>query len=106
MELKNVLIHHVFFWLKNPDSLEDKAMLVNGLRKLSEVKSIQYFQIGQPAATFRDVVERSYSISWLLVFADAADQESYQTDPVHLEFIENCGHLWSHVRVHDTIDIN
>lgn len=105
MELKSVFIHHVLFWLKNPDSQTDKALLIAGLQRLSTLATIQQFQIGQPADTFRDVVERTYSISWLLIFANAADHESYQSDPLHLNFIENCGHLWSHVRVHDTIDI-
>ena len=68
MELKNVFIHHVLFWLKNPDSQPDKALLIAGLQKLSTLATIQQFQIGQPAETFRDVVERTYSIPgcWFL----------------------------------------
>jgi len=45
-ELKKAFIHHVFFWLKNSDSTEDKAKLIQGLRKLSKVKTIQQFHIG------------------------------------------------------------
>ena len=31
----NVFVHHVYFWLKNPDSDEDLGNLINGVRKLN-----------------------------------------------------------------------
>jgi len=100
-----MFIHHVYFWLKNPDSKEDKAKLVEGLKKLSKAKTIKSFHIGQPAATNRDVIDRSYSISWCLFFDNPADQDSYQTDPIHLKFVEECSSLWSKVIVYDSVDI-
>ena len=105
MSIKHVFIHHVYFWLKNTGSEEDRARLVEGLRKLSGVNTIKQFHIGQPAGTNREVIERSYAVSWLLFFDNADDQESYQSDPVHLNFIEECSHLWSKVIVYDSIDI-
>ena len=79
--------------------------LIEGLRKLSKVKTIKSYHIGQPAGTNRDVIDRSYSISWLLFFENAADQDSYQTDPIHLKFVEECSSLWTKVVVYDSIDI-
>ena len=35
---KNMFIHHVYFWLKNPESKEDFAKLVKGLEALSKVE--------------------------------------------------------------------
>ncbi len=104
-ELKNCFIHHVYFWLKNPDSKADLEQLVAGLKKLSTVKTIQQFHIGKPAATRRDVIESSYAVSWFTQFANAADEEQYQTDPIHLKFIEECSHLWSKVTVYDAVDM-
>jgi len=104
-ELKKKFIHHVYFWLKNKGNAADKAKLIEGLRKLSAVKTIQQFNIGMPADTNRDVIDSSYSISWMLVFKNGKDQASYQTDPIHLKFIEDCAHLWSKVVVYDTIDV-
>ena len=103
-ELKGVFIHHVFFWLKNSGNAEDRAQLIMGLKKLSAVKTIRQFHIGKPAQTNRDVIERSYSISWFVLFDNAADQESYQSDPIHLKFVDECSHLWSKVVVHDSVD--
>lgn len=101
---KTVFYHHVFFWLQNEGSATDKEKLIEGLKKLSTVKTIQHFHIGKPANTHRDVIDSSYAVSWLLEFASDADQASYQTDPIHLKFIEECKHLWKKVVVYDTID--
>ncbi len=103
---KGMFIHHVYFWLKNSGNQEDKAKLIEGLKKLSKVKTIKNFYIGEPAATRREVIDSSYDVSWLLFFDNAADQDSYQTDPVHLKFVEQCASLWTKVTVYDSIDVN
>lgn len=100
----STFIHHVYFWLNNPDSKEDLAKLVEGLKKLSSVKTIKKFYIGKPADTNRDVIDSSYNVSWLLFFDNKADQDSYQVDPIHLKFVEECKHLWKRVTVYDTVE--
>ena len=102
---KGMFIHHVYFWLKNSGNKDDKAKLVEGLKKLSKVKTIKKHYIGQPAATRRGVIDSSYDVSWLLFFETAADQDSYQTDPAHLKFVEECSSLWTKVVVYDSIDV-
>ena len=104
MQLQNIFIHHVFFWLKNSNSKEDLEALTAGLYKLSNVETIRQFHIGKPAATNRAVIDTSYSVSWCLIFDNAEDQESYQVDPVHLNFVKECSHLWSKVLVYDSVD--
>jgi len=99
-----MFIHHVYFWLKNPGNKEDKAKLIEGLKKLSKVTTIKDHYIGQPAATRREVIDSSYDVSWLLFFDNAADQDSYQTDPIHLKFVEECSSVWTKVVVYDSID--
>lgn len=105
MQMKNVFIHHVYFWLKNADSADDNAALVAGLEKLAACATIQHYHIGKPAATSRDVIDGSYALSWCLFFANKADQDAYQTDPIHLHFIATCQHLWRKVVVYDSIDV-
>ncbi|MGN6492709.1 MAG: Dabb family protein [Agriterribacter sp.] len=105
MTENNTFIHHVYFWLNNPESKEDFDKLVAGLKKLSAVKTIKTFYIGKPADTNRDVIDRSYSVSWLLLFNNKADQDSYQTDPIHLKFVDECKHLWKKVIVYDTVNV-
>jgi len=104
-EMKNVFIHHVYFWLKNTGDADDLQRLVAGLKKLSVVTTIRQFHIGIPAATSREVIDGSYSVSWLLLFNNKADQDSYQADPVHLQFVETCSSLWKKVIVYDSVDV-
>jgi hypothetical protein len=43
--IENKFIHHVYFWLKNADSKEDRSGLIEGLKKLSKVTTIKSFHI-------------------------------------------------------------
>jgi hypothetical protein len=104
-EMKKIFIHHVYFWLKNAGNASDRDKLVEGLTKLSKVKTIKNFHIGKPAATNRDVIDTSYAISWFVLFENDGDQASYQTDPIHLKFVEDYSHLWSKVIVYDSVDV-
>lgn len=98
------LVHHVFFWLKNPDSREDRARLLAGLRTLANIESVRAAQFGVPASTEkRDVVDNSYSVSEILYFDDTAGQKIYQDHPIHQQFVADCSHLWVRVVVYDAI---
>lgn len=103
---KKQLVHHVFFWLKNPDSKEDLAKLLAGLRTLEKIETIRKLHIGVPASTEkRDVVDASYHASELMFFDDTAGQKIYQDHPIHQKFIKECGHLWERVVVYDSMDV-
>ena len=98
------LVHHVFFWLKNPDSKEDLAALLAGVRTLAQIETVRALHVGVPASTEkRAVVESSYSASELLLFDSVEDQDIYQVHPLHQKFIADCSHLWSRVTVFDSI---
>lgn len=103
-KMKNLFIHQVYFWLKNPGNEADKVKLIEGLNKLAAVKSIKDYHLGVPAGSGREVVDGSFAISWLTVFKDKAAQDAYQIDPIHLRFVEDYSHLWSKVIVYDSID--
>ena len=103
---KKQLVHHVFFWLKNPDSKEDLQKLLDGLKTLRMIETIRELRIGVPAATEqRDVIDSSYQASELMFFDDLEGQKTYQDHPIHQKFIADCGHLWEKVVVYDSIDI-
>ena len=103
---KPMLVHHVYFWLKNPNSKEDLKKLLDGLKTLEKIETIRASHIGVPATTEkRDVIDASYSASELFIFDDVAGQDVYQTHPLHLKFIENCSALWSKVVVYDSMDV-
>lgn len=96
-------VHHVLFYLKNPNSAEDKAQLIEGLKALSKVPCIVLSNIGTPANTTRDVIEKDYSISWLCLFESPEKEEEYQVHPLHDTFKETCHHLWQKVVIYDAL---
>jgi hypothetical protein len=100
---QHLFIHHVYFWLARPGNKVDHYELLEGLKNLSEAPIIKSFHIGMPAGTYRDVIDTSYDFSWLLIFDSREDQDAYQVDPIHLEFVEKCKHLWQKVVVYDSI---
>ena len=103
---KKQLAHHVFFWLKNPDSTTDRDKLIEGLRTLAKIETIKKLHIGIPASTEkRDVVDNSYHVSELMFFDSVEGQNTYQVHPVHQKFIADYGHLWSKVLVYDTMEV-
>lgn len=99
-----MVVHHVFFWLKNPSSTADRDKLIEGLKTLKKIETIRQLHIGVPASTEkRDVVDNSYSVSELMFFDDVAGQNTYQEHPIHKKFVENCSSLWEKVIVYDAI---
>jgi hypothetical protein len=102
---KNQLVHHVFFWLKNPDSKADRDKLVEGVKTLSKIETIRKLHVGVLASTEkRDVVDTSWQVSELMFFDDTAGQKVYQDHPLHQAFIKNYSHLWAKVVVYDAME--
>lgn len=100
---KELFVHHVYFFLKNPNNEADKTKLLEGLEKLSKVPTIRMVHIGSPASTNRSVIERGYSVSWLCFFDNLEEQEVYQKHPIHLKFVEDYSYLWEKVIVYDSV---
>ena len=71
MDNKYPIIHHVLFWLKNPDSKEDRDKLVAGVKTLSKIEIIRELRVGVVADTEkRDVVDKSWAVSELMFFSN------------------------------------
>lgn len=101
------LIHHAFFWLKNPGSLDDRDKLVAGIETLRNIRQVARLHIGVPAPTEqRDVVEAGYDVSELMFFNSVSDQKAYQDHPTHQAFVAKYGHLWKKVVVYDALNLN
>lgn len=99
------LVHHVFFWLKNPSSTADRDKLLAGVKSLKKIETIKMLHVGVPASTEkRDVVDNSYHVSELMFFDTVEDQKIYQDHPIHQEFIKNHSMLWEKVVVYDVME--
>jgi hypothetical protein len=102
--MKNIFVHHVFFWLKDPKDAEARKQFEKGLQGLITVPQIQSHHIGTPVESPRDVVDDSFTYSYMAFFKNKEDQDVYQSHPIHLKFVEDCQHLWQKVIVYDAMD--
>lgn len=99
---KYPIVHHVFFWLKNPESTADRDKLIEGIKTLKKIESVKKLHVGIVAETEkREVVDQSWSVSELIFFKNLEGEAAYQTHPVHVDFVKNYSHLWEKVRVYD-----
>ena len=95
-------VHSVYFWLKNPDSKEDRTKFENSLHQF--LMDSQYAKtgfLGIPPKATRAVVDDSFTYNLIVTFESAAAQQSYQEEEAHLVFIEECKDLWEKVVVYD-----
>lgn len=104
--IKGKFEHVVLFYMNNPDNEEERSLLEKGMKDL--ISSSQYIvsaHVGVPAMTEREVVDNSYTYNYTVTFKSKEDQDAYQTEPVHLAFVETYKHLWDKVQIFDSINI-
>ena len=84
------VLHMVYFWLANPDSAEDKAKLIKGLKSLQAIPQVQALHVGVPASTLkRDVIDNSFHVSEAnleLIFLGLWDRLSGVSGPIYFHF--------------------
>ncbi len=99
-----MLAHNVFFTLADK-SAANRDKLIAGCKKyLADHPGAVFFGCGVVAEELnRDVNDRDFDVALHIVFADAASQDRYQVAPRHLAFVAECKHLWSRVRVFDSV---
>ncbi|MFA9389949.1 MAG: Dabb family protein [Prolixibacteraceae bacterium] len=104
--IENMLIHHVYFWLNDPENTDVCKQFEKGISKLIKVETIHQSHFGRPASTEkREVVDHSYTYSLMLMFQSQNDQDVYQVHPIHKKFVEENSMLWDKVIVYDSTNI-
>tara|TARA_Y100001933_G_scaffold173985_1_gene172419 strand:- start:210 stop:509 length:300 start_codon:yes stop_codon:yes gene_type:complete len=97
-----MLTHTVIFWLKEGLTKEDRDLFFEGVNTLATISSVENTFIGTPANTpKRPVVDDSYDCALSVSIKNLDDHDLYQADPIHLAFVEKCGHLWEKVIIYD-----
>ena len=99
--------HVVYFWLNNPENPQERQYFETELRTLfKESKYTQTNFLGIPPKASRDVVDDSFTYAMIVTFESAVAQQAYQTEAVHLSFIEKTSHLLKRFQVYDAQDLN
>ena len=98
-------VHSVYFWLKNPDNLENTNAFEKAIRKLIRTNpQATSNHFGKAAEVEeRAVIDNSFTYFYMMSFSDLKTQKLYQTDPTHEIFIKEAAHLWERVIVYDSI---
>jgi hypothetical protein len=101
---KTMLLHSVYFWLKNGVSEVERKEFEKGMRDLvADVKEVHKSEIGKPAGTpDRSVVDHSFHYSLCVWFTSIENHDIYQEHPAHKRFVDDFSSLWTEVRVYDS----
>ena len=102
-ENENLFIHHVFFWMKNPEDPNERKIFEEALVELGTIESIKLLHIGKPADTDRPVIDNTYHYSFLVGFNDRKGHDIYQEHPIHDKFRNEYSPMWTKVLVYDSV---
>lgn len=97
-----MLIHSVFFYLREDLSAAQRAeFLHEGLEPLGKL-GMEGFYVGTPApVTRRPLVDSSYTFAMTCMFKDVASHDAYQAHPVHQAFVSRFKTCWVRVQIYD-----
>jgi hypothetical protein len=99
-------VHSVFFWLKEPENREAHQEFLDHLRTFIDASDyVKSKHIGIKQASSREVVDSDYSYSLVVTFNNQEEQNQYQSEPVHVKFVEDAQHLWHKVVVYDSLSV-
>ena len=97
-----MLVHNVFFALKDPTPAAIQHLLAECRKYLTDHPGVAYFGCGTLADLARPVNDRDFHVGLHMVFADRAAHDTYQVHDRHVRFIDTNKDTWRQVRVFDT----
>ncbi len=97
-----MLVHSVYFYLKEGVSDGEKADFRQSVAALGNIETVHALYLGSPAATpDRPVIEKGYALALTVLFRTIEDHNVYQEHTNHLKFIQENRNLWKKVVVYD-----
>jgi len=75
------VIHVMLFWLKRPGNVDDRNVLLRGLRTLRRVRGVTELRVGRPLPGDRPGLEQSFDLGLIVVFRDREALEKFEQDP-------------------------
>lgn len=80
--------HVVIFWVDSANSNAADELIAGAERYLRPIPGILSFHVGKMAPSHRPVVDQTYQVALNVIFPNKEVQDSYQTHPLHVEFVE------------------
>ena len=99
-----LLVHDVYFTLKDNSPAARQALVAACRKCLSQHPGTVFFACGTLAAELnREVNDRGFDVALHIAFEDQAAHDRYQEAPSHHQFIEENKDTWKQVRVFDSV---
>ncbi len=97
-----MLVHSVYFWLRDGLSCGELEEFRAGLESLAAIPGVAALHIGAPAPTPpRPVVIADYTLGITALMDGMETHDAYQTHPLHLAFLKQFSPMWTRVQVYD-----
>lgn len=98
-----MILHSVFFYLNDNAAIDTAGnMKKEILSDLANIDTVRDIWAGPPEGIERDVVDNDYAMSLHALFEDKEALQSYQTDEVHVAFVDKYKSFFERIRVFDT----
>jgi hypothetical protein len=100
-----MLVHNVYFSLKEP-SVAARQRLLDACKKyLTDHPGVEFFACGLLAqALDRPVNDRAFDVALNMAFTDQAAHDRYQVSERHRQFVGENQATWAKVRVFDSLE--
>lgn len=99
-----MLVHSVYFWLKEELSDRERADFRAGLEGLAGIPEVERVFVGTPAETPpRPVIDDSYTFGLVVLLPGLAEHDVYQQHPLHQQFLARFKDDWERVQVYDVV---
>ncbi len=99
-----MLVHSVYFWLR--DDIDDtrRQAFREGLESLRGVPSVKEMYVGVPAdSPSRPVLVTDYDFALTVIMEDMGAHDIYQEHPLHLAFLGAFSGCWNRVQIYDAV---
>lgn len=97
-----MLVHSVYFWLKEDICEAKRQAFYEGLSGLSRIPSVVKLYVGTPAQTAkRPVIDDSYTFGLVVIFNDMEGHDTYQSHEIHKNFLSEFSSYWFKVLIYD-----
>ncbi|HOL20912.1 MAG TPA: Dabb family protein [Candidatus Hydrogenedens sp.] len=97
-----MVVHSVYFWLKEDICEAKKQAFYEGLLELSKIPSVVKLYVGTPAQTAkRPVIDDSYTFGLVVIFSNIKGHDAYQNHEIHRNFLSEFSSFWNKVLIYD-----
>jgi len=99
-----MLVHSVFFWLRDDIDEAKRLAFRKGLESLRAIPVVREMFVGVPAnSPSRPVLVTDYDFGLTVIMEDMPAHDIYQEHPLHLAFLKEFSGCWNRVQVYDAV---